>query len=366
MATEVQVHSDLAIPPGEYLAEVLTDLGMSQADLARRMGRPEQMVSEILGGAKRITPETALQLERVTGVPANVWTGLEEEYQLTMARALAREQVAGESVLVDLETYRELARLGFVATTRDRSLKVRELWRFFGVASLRNVPQLATYNAAFRVSAAGRTSPYALAAWLRCGELAAADAHTDVYSAQGLRALVPELRSWTRDRLGGVVPKVRAALAARGVALVIVPHLPRTRVHGATFWVSQEKAVVQMSLRGAWSDVFWFSLFHEIGHVLLHGKRQVFLEGYHPADPDGRAWEKEADTFASERLIPRRSLDAFLAAGVPTTARILSFAERVGVAPGIVVGRLQHLGAIRHDQFNGLRERAGMADVVEA
>ncbi len=366
MAADVPVYSDLAIPPGEYLSEVLVDLGMSQADLARRMGRPEQMISEILGGTKRLTPETALQLELVTGVPANVWTGLEEEYQLTRARALAREQVAGESVLVDLETYRELARLGFVASTRDRSVKVRELWRFFGVASLRNVPQLATYGAAFRISTAGPTSPYALAAWLRCGELMAADAPTDSFSASRLRALVTELRSWTRDGLDEAVPNVRAALAARGVALVIVPHLPNTRVHGATFWVSQEKAVVQMSLRGAWSDVFWFSLLHEIGHVLLHGKRQVFLEGYGRDDPDGRAWEEEADTFASERLIPRRSLDAFLASGAPTTARIRSFAERVGVAPGIVVGRLQHLGAIRHDQFNGLRERAAMAAAVEA
>lgn len=366
MATDVQMHSDLAIPPGEYLAEVLEDLGMSQADLARRMGRPEQMVSEILGGAKRLTPDTALQLERVTGVPANVWTGLEEEYQLTKARASAREQVAGESALVDLETYRELARLGFVATTRDRSLKVRELWRFFGVASLHNVPQLATYGAAFRVSAAGRTSPFALAAWLRCGELVAADAPTDPFSAQRLRALVSELRSWTRDRFGVAVPKVRAALAACGVALVVVPHFPKTRAHGATFWVSAEKAVVQMSLRGAWSDVFWFSLFHEIGHVLLHGKRQVFLEGYPRDDPQGREWEDAADAFASERLIPSRALDAFLAGGAPTTLRIVSFADRVGVAPGMVVGRLQHLGVIRHDQFNGLRERADLADVFES
>jgi len=366
MATDPQVHSDLAIPPGEYLSEVLEDLGMSQADLARRMGRPEQMVSEVLGGAKRITPETALQLERVTGVPANVWTGLEEEFQLTKAHAMAREQAAGEAALVDLETYRMLARLGFVATTRDRSVKVRELWSFFGVASLNNVPQVATYGAAFRISATGTTSPYALAAWLRCGELAAADAPTDPFSASRLRALVPELRSWTRDRLGVAVPKVRAALAACGVALVVAPHFPKTRAHGATFWASAEKAVVQMSLRGAWSDVFWFSLFHELGHVLLHGKRRVFVEGYLRDDPDSRQLEDAADAFASERLIPSRALEAFLAGGALTATRVVSFADHVGVAPGIVVGRLQHLGVLRHDQLNGLRERAGLVNAVDA
>lgn len=89
METELQVRSDLAVPPGEYLSEVLEDLGMAPADLARRMGRPEQMVREILGGAERITPATALRLARVTGVPANVWSGLDEEFQRTKARMRA-------------------------------------------------------------------------------------------------------------------------------------------------------------------------------------------------------------------------------------------------------------------------------------
>lgn len=366
MATRVQVHSDLAIPPGEYLSEVLADLGMTQADLARRMGRPEQVVSEIVGATKRITSETALQLERVTGVPAHVWTGLEEEFRLTTARSTGREQVAHEMAMVDLETYRVLARLGFVAKTRDRSTKVRELWRFFGVASLHNVANLRTYGAAFRVSTAGGVSPYALAAWLRCGELLSADTPVERFTVSRVRTLLPELRSWTRQPLSTAVTKVRAALAACGIVLVVVPPFPKTRVHGATFWVSADKAVVQMSLRGAWSDVFWFSLFHEIGHVLLHGKKQVFLEGdLHDRPNDGER-EDEADAFASEWLIPSRALDAFLAGGATTAARVVSFADQVGVAAGIVVGRLQHRGVLRHDQLSGLRDRHDLTEAGEA
>lgn len=366
MAISLQAQSDLAIPPGEYLSEVLEDLGMSQADLARRLGRPEQAVSEILNGAKRITSETALQLERVTGVPAHVWTALEEEFQLTTARSLAQEQMASESTMVDLETYRVLARLGFVASTRDRSTKVRELWRFFGVASLHNVAHLRTYGAAFRVSAAGGVSPYALAAWLRCGELMAAEATVEPFSASSLRALVPKLRSWTRDSLGAAILKVRTALAECGVVLVVLPHFPKTGAYGATFWVSSDKVVVQMSRRGVWSDVFWFSLFHEIGHVLLHGKKQVFLEGDLRDGTDVGELEHEANAFASERLVPSRALDAFLASGAPATVRVVSFADQVGVAPGIVVGRLQHQGVLGHDQLNGLRERAVLDDAVDA
>lgn len=362
MAIDVQPFSDLAIPPGEYLTEVLAELEMTQADLARRMGRPEQFVSEVAGGTKSITSETALQLERVTRIPAHVWTGLEEEYQLTLARAATRAQAQSEADLVDLETYRVLARLGFVASTRDRHVKVRELWRFFGVASLHRVPELRTYGAAFRVARAGGVSSFALAAWLRCGELLAAEVRVASFDASRLRALVPDLRAWTREPFDASLPKVRAALATCGVAVVVVPHFPKTRAHGATFWVSPDKVVVQMSLRGAWSDVFWFSLFHELGHVLHHGKKQVYLEHDTSVSPEGRALEDEADAFASERLIPERSLRGFLAAGPVTAARVSAFAERVGVAPGIVVGRLQHEGVLRHDQLNDLRHRHAPTD----
>jgi HTH-type transcriptional regulator/antitoxin HigA len=362
MATSVQPYSDLAIPPGEYLSEVLEDLEMSQVDLARRMGRPEQVVSEIVSGAKRITSETALQLERVTRVPAHVWTGLEEEYQLTTARAAARAQAQSEAAMVDLETYRVLARLGFVEATRDRQEKVRELWRFFGVASLHSVPELRAYGAAFRVSTAGGVSPYALAAWLRCGELLAAEVEVEAYDASSLRARIQELRALTRESLDDALPKARAALATCGVALITLPHFPKTRAYGATFWTSPEKVVVQMSHRGAWSDVFWFSLFHELGHVLRHGKRHVYLEQDAGMAPEARALEEEADAFASERLIPERALNEFLTTGPATAARVTSFADHVGVASGIVVGRLQHLGVLQHDQLNDLRSRHGLAD----
>ncbi len=115
-----------------------------------------------------------------------------------------------------------------------------------------------------------------------------------------------------------------------------------------------------MSHRGAWSDVFWFSLFHELGHVLRHGKRHVYLEHDAGVGPEARALEDEADAFASERLIPERALDEFLTTGPVTAARVASFADHVGVAPGIVVGRLQHLGVLRHDQLNDLRVRESL------
>ena len=86
LAAAPSLHSDAAIPPGEFLQEHLNELGMSQAELARRLGRPRQVVNEIIRGKKAITAETALDLEGVLGTPAHIWLGLEQEYRLVLAR----------------------------------------------------------------------------------------------------------------------------------------------------------------------------------------------------------------------------------------------------------------------------------------
>lgn len=362
MTIDHDLHSDLPIPPGEYLQEVLEDLSMSQADLARRMGRPAQVINELVKGTKSLTPDTALQLEQVTGVPANVWVGLEEEFQLVKARRQEFERREQEVSLVEADLYNALAKLGHVPKVRSKVEKVGEVQRFFGVASLRSVPDIRQYNAAFRVSKSGAISPYAVAAWLRCGELAALAMDLRPFSASELKALLPKIRAWTTTPPEYFLPRLESSLAACGVALVLLPHLPRTRAQGATFWISPEKVVVQMSIRGKWADVFWFSLLHELGHVLLHGKRQVFLEDGLGDDPAVRRSEDEANAFARDHLIPFRIFEKFAVSGRYTREGIEAFAREAGVAPGIVVGRLHHHGLLKHHQFNDLRERYTWAE----
>src|SRR5680860_716915 len=136
MVTKRGLHSDLAIPPGEYLVEVIEELGITQAEVARRMGRPIQAINEIALGKKAITSETALQLEKVTGVPAHIWTGLENEYRLVLARNEDEERLRVDATQVDPETFRAMSKLGWVPASRRANEKARELCRFFGVASL--------------------------------------------------------------------------------------------------------------------------------------------------------------------------------------------------------------------------------------
>jgi len=347
METETQHYSDLAIPPGEYLLEATTELGLNQADLARRMGRPVQVISEIVKGIKAITPDTALQLEEVLGVPAHIWTGLESDYQLIRARQQAEQQIESEAANVGCFPYAEMAKLGWVRKTRKAVEKVRELRRFFGVASLTNLPDVRSYAPAFRKSRHKNLSHEALAAWLRSGTLEAEQIITRPFDKKALKALLPDLRKLTTTNPQNFQPGLCKLLADVGIALVVLPHLPKTYTNGATFWVHPGKAVLMMTIRGSWADIFWFSLFHEIAHILLHDKRRIFLEDGND-DAETREQEQEANHFAGNTLIPKNIYSAFIKNAEFTAESISSFAKSIDIAPGVVTGRLQHDGYIGH------------------
>ena len=358
MVTREEIHSDLAIPPGEFLAEVLDDLGMSQADLARHMGRPTQTINEIVKGTKALIPETALQLEQVVGVLAHVWLGLEAEYRLVGARRREEQQVKEETRLLSSFPYAEMVKLGCLPAERKAEDKVRQLRRFFNVASLQQLGQLPAYAAAFRLGGTREASGYGLAAWLHCGQLEATAATVEPFDRAKLTALVPGLRSLTTAPAHQVAAELRSRLAECGVVFTLFLHFPKTYGQGATFWTQPgKKAVLLMSNRGRYADIFWFSFFHELGHILKHGNSATFVEITDDAD-EKTPQEAEADQFARDTLIPPAPYQAFTLAGQFTGEAITRFALSVGIHPGIVVGRLQHERQVLHRTYlNGLRER---------
>jgi HTH-type transcriptional regulator/antitoxin HigA len=363
MVTEKRVYSDLAVPPGEYLAEVLRAKNMTQAELARRIGRPVQAVNEIIKGEKAVTPETAIQLEQTLDVPAHIWTGLESRYRLIKARSEETERVRKEAVYIARTPYKQLAEHKCVERTRDPELKVRELHRFYGVSSLANVPQIKAYKPSFRSGRGKEASGYALAAWIRCAELRAAELHTDAFGKKKLRAALPEIRAMSLKAPEEFVPRLGRILARCGVAFVLLPHFPKTYANGATFWKKPDKAVLLMSLRGRWEDIFWFSFFHEIGHLVLHGKKTFVDDDGGKSAPELADKEEEANDFAAASLLPAERFAAFLCAGDFGEAAVRDFAREMGISAGIVVGRLQHEGLLPYDsELNRLRRQYAWKD----
>ncbi|MDH3326431.1 MAG: HigA family addiction module antitoxin [Gammaproteobacteria bacterium] len=342
MATEQHFVTDIAIPPGEYLEEVLEDMGLNQAELARRMGRPAQAVNEIIKGDKAITPETSIQLEKVLGVPAHIWSGLESEYRLIKASQVEAENAKKEEKLLVDFPYLELSKLELVEKTRDPLTKVQSLRRFFGVSSLFNLKGVRSFSPAFRQSTNNEINHEALASWLRAGALIANQIECDEYCKDTLLSKISDIRELTlKKEPNDFFPKLESLLQQCGIALVVIPHFKKTYTTGATFWVKKSKGVIMMSLRGGWADIFWFSLFHELGHILLHDKRHTFLEN----DTHSSEWKKqenEADKFSQITLIPEKEFREFKLLGNFSYPSIKLFSKNIGVSPGIVTGRLQH------------------------
>lgn len=345
-------------PPGETLQEVLDDRQISQAELAERTGRPKKTINEIVKGKAAMTAETALQLERVLGIPASFWNNLERNYQEFVARQ-QEEELLGESTdwlkEVPVTT---LERYGWIERRSRQVDKVREVLGFFGVASPSEWQQVFQVpQASFRHSASFKSESGALAAWLRKGELDAQGIRCAPFEKSRFQSALAAARALTVEEPEQFVPQLVSLCAAAGVAVAFVRELPKCRVHGATRWISPSKALIQLSLRYKTNDHLWFTFFHEAGHILLHGKRLIFIE----AGRASRAPEEEqANRFASDFLIPPPALERLRAPALQrrlSEAQVRSLAENVGIAPGIVVGRLQHEGWLPHTHLNGLKVR---------
>lgn len=287
----------MAVPPGEYLAEVLQIRGMSQAELARRIGRPVQAINEIIKGTKALTPETALQLERALNVPGHIWLGLESRFRLILARNKETKLIRKELPHLSNRVYKQLADMGCVKGARDGEHKIRELHRFYGVSALGNLSKARDYEAVFRGKGKPDPSSFALAAWLRCASLRAAEIPTEAFDKAKLKAALDEVKTMTGKPLeGAFTSNLRKVMSRCGVALVLLPEFPSVCADGATFWLRANKAVLLMRCGLRSRDDFRHGLFHAAGHLLLH-KKTMFIEDKLKVRRHA-SLEKEAEDFA--------------------------------------------------------------------
>ncbi|MFO7897164.1 MAG: ImmA/IrrE family metallo-endopeptidase, partial [Candidatus Cloacimonadales bacterium] len=207
---------------------------------------------------------------------------------------------------------------------------------------------------AFRISTSFAASELALATWLRKGELRAQEITTNKYSRAKIKNLVGEIRQLTTKEPEDFIDILIEKCADSGIVLALVPHISKTHINGATKWINSQKVILQLSLRGAYADIFWFSLFHEIGHIYYkHNTKEVLLE---KLDTHSEI-EIEADDFARKMLIPDKEYNCFIANNQITKANIISFCAEQNIHPGILVGRLMHEKLIKYSQFSELRDR---------
>lgn len=328
---------DYVVSTGDYIAEWMDDEGINAAELSRRLGVTRKHVSELLSGKAPLSHNMALALERVTGVPARLWNLYEAGYRDSLARIQADDVLARQFEDVQEFPLAYLRKYGLItAPPRDKSGTVRELLGIFGVASVDAL--WVTWeegSVAYRRSATARADAPKLATWLALAERHH-DGLRDVpdFDRALLEKSIPKLRRLTTEEPLAAIDQAREVLRESGVILCLVPPVPGLGIHGATRWLNGTP-VIQLSLLRKSDDQWWFTLFHEIGHVLLHGQSDLYLLG------GDTGVEQEADAFATDTLIPAEYRD--LLPRTRNLSAIEQLAYELGIAPSIVLGQAQRL-----------------------
>jgi len=357
-ASQTPFEADWASPPGDTIEEFLEERGWKRAELAVRLGFSAKHVNELLKARAPITAETAERLELVFGASADFWLRLEANYQQDLVRLQQLDALAAESDWLKELPLSWIKKQGWVEACSHPGRQMQACLKFFAVAS---VPawreQYGRPLAAYRASTAFEKKEGAVACWLRRAELQASAIDCRPYDAKVFREALVEIRSLTllcEPRV--FLPLLTERAAAAGVAVVFVPAPPGCPISGATRWLSPVRAMIALSLRHKSDDHLWFTLFHEAGHILRHSKKTTFVDGLDGLNAEDEA---EADRFAADLLIPPSASKSLN--GLRAQADIEQVAQAIGVAPGIVVGRMQHEGWLPHTHLNGLKVKYSWA-----
>ena len=330
---------DYLVPPGEVLEEYLEAYSMTQAELSARTGLTKKTINEIIKGKSPITSETALRLERSLGRPAHFWNNLEGQFQEDRSRFAEEKRLEGHLDWLKKVPVSHLTKLGWLPKKSDKISQLTEVLRFFGVASPEQwLTVWQEHQVAYRQTIRFEACAEFVSAWLRKGEIDARQIACEPFDRKRFQEALDVIRGLTMEEPKIFQPRLVDICASAGVAVVFIPELPKTGVYGATRWLG-DKAVIQLSLRYKSNDHLWFTFFHEAGHIIKHGRKEIFIEG-NGMDSEK---EEEANAFARDRLIPPADYRRFIASwDGRSLAPIEAFAEKIKIAPGIVVGRLQY------------------------
>ena len=358
MATAInQYRPDYAVPPGWILDKHLETRGLSQAEFARRCGRSAKLISEIIAGKAPVEPETALQFEKVLGLNAGIWLGIEKKYQLHLARKAEAAEATRCAAWLQRFPIAELAKRGAIRQPGSDANAMSGILSFFGVASVEAWnTRYGLANVAYRHSPSFRSNEAVLATWLRLGEIEAQQQVCAEYNDGRFRRALREIRSLTSEPFEEALAGAQEYCKQSGVALILVRPLSKMALSGAARWLSPRKAIIQLSMRHKTGDHLWFTFFHEAAHILLHSKKNVFVDGQKIRD-DAADIEEEANAWASNALVSRHEWAKFVATRPGGKRSVLEFAARQGIAPGILVGMLQHEGLLPWSHLNGLKVR---------
>lgn len=359
MSNIVNYRDIMAFHPGYYVAEIIEDMGVTQAEFAVRMGTTSKTVSQLVNGQANISNDLAQKLSTMLGTSIEFWLNLQtafDEKVIEINKAKATDEQAEIVAVIDYSYFVKLVNLPVARTVRE---KIDNLCSFFRIADLRILRQN-DFLVNFRTGIATVEDKNIInsRAWLQTALNVAARIETAPFNADKLKAYIPEIRTMTLQDPDVFLPRLREIFSECGVAFVLLPYLKNSGINGAVKWINQDRVVLAMNDRRLNADTFWFSLFHEIKHVLQQKTKTVFVSS---SKQEMKAMdeklEEEADIFAQNTLIPIRDYRQFAPSKYTSDAEIIAFAKKIGIHPGVVAGRLQHDHIIAQNRCSSLKEQ---------
>jgi addiction module HigA family antidote len=338
-----QFFPQVVFHPGETLDEKLKELGMGPKEFAFRTGKPEKTISAVLKGESSITPDMAVQFESVTRIPAHFWMNSQRGYDEYVARIRRMKVLEAAVEWAKKFPVSQMIGLGWLEKSSTKPEMAAQLLSFFGVASAtawENYYYNQQLKVAFRISLKHTREPFAISAWLRKGELTARQISAAPYSDKGFRDSLPAVKSLMAIHPDDFFTKLQTICLACGVKVIYTPFLAKAPINGATRWIN-DSPVIQVTGRGKRNDKFWFSFFHEAGHILLHGKKEIFLEQIEYADKDEEK-EKEADEFAVKWTFSIEEEASYKKLNPVSEQDLIGYARTINTHPALIIGRLQH------------------------
>jgi HTH-type transcriptional regulator / antitoxin HigA len=343
MASINQYIPQIAFHPGETLSEKLDERGMGPKEFAVRTGKPEKTIIAIIKGKSSITPEMAVQFEHVLKIPAHFWLNIQRNFDESVAREERKTLLTVSTGWAKLFPLTEMIKKGWIPENKSIEARTANLLAFFSISNhnaWEDYYLKQHLKVAFRISLAHTKEPYAISAWLRKGDLQASELSAGDYNEKKFKDALPDIKSVMAKHPADFAKKLQSICLDAGVKVVYTPCLPKAPIAGSTRWTN-DTPLIQLSGRYKRNDSFWFTFFHEAGHIILHGKKDIFLEKIDYSDYDKNK-EVEADNFAINWTLTKKEEQEIIDAAPLTETDIQAFAKRFNTHPAIIIGRLQH------------------------
>ena len=356
---KTQYEEIIAFHPGYYLKDMIEAMGITQDEFAKRLGTSGKTLSELLNGKINLSDSLALNLAKMFGTSVDVWLNLQKTYTRKVLEIDRRMSLKDDLLLVKEMDYQYFVEIGAVPPARKPAEKVDELLKYLNVSSLDVLCQpdfLVNYRTAILNSS--EKNRLNSNAWVQTALNIGSSSATKPFELKKLQQNIPVNRTMTLQKPEQFVPELTNLFHSCGVAFVILPYLKNSGVNGAVKWIHKDKVILAINNRRKYADTFWFSLFHEIGHVLQQ-KVAMLIVSRDVAEMDevNQNLEMKADEFAQNTLIPAYDYASFIQKDDFSESDIKRFSNAIGIHPGIVVGRLQRDKIIRNDRLNHLKEK---------